>query len=60
MENTSYQFQYQYLQLDLYALMVWECGNRKMLNVASFEDKFDNWARPDNSKHVIVSLVNRN
>lgn len=63
MEDTSYQFRYQYLQLDLITLMVWEGSNRKILKflcIAPFENGLDNWAPPDNSERAIVSLVNKN
>lgn len=67
MENTSYQFRYQYLQLDLITLMVWEGSNRKIPNkipkflcIAPFKNKLNNWAPPDNSERDIVSLVNKN
>ena len=61
-ENSSYQFQYQCMQLDLIALMVWEGGNRKipkLLTVGPWEKGFDDWDPPDISARIVSPVSNR-
>ena len=54
--DTSYEIQYQHLQLELVKLMVWEQGHLripKLFCVGPFLNGWDDWTPPDPSVRVI-------
>ena len=60
--DTSYHFQYQSLQLEIVALMVWEQGYvriPKLLCVGPFVTGFGDWSLPDVSVRVKVECLHR-